>query len=128
MNPSNASLVHRLYVRPCSTNVVVQLALGHQLERAATEELVKSSDSNLVVEEDIMQSANDAFEALSGMLDTDEWFFGLPNPTLFDASVFAYTHLILDSKMHWEDNKLEALLMNHGNLVQHRYRMLEMYF
>lgn len=75
-----------------------------------------------------MQAANEAFTALSDLLDGDEWFFGLCKPSLFDASVFAYTHLILDSKMHWQDNKLEELLMEHGNLVQHRYRMLEMYY
>lgn len=128
MNPSNASLVHRLYVEPCSTNILVQLAIGHQLAKAATDELVKSSNSNTISEEGIMQSAYDAFEALSDLLDADEWFFGLQTPSIFDASVFAYTHLILDSKMHWEDNRLEALLMHYGNLVQHRYRMLEMYF
>ena len=54
------------------------------------------------------------FAALSDLLDTEDWFFGLTGPSLFDASVFAYTHLILDSKMHWSDNKLEELLMEHG--------------
>ena len=55
-------------------------------------------------------------------------------PSLFDASVFAYTHLILDSVhdgeevMQWQVNSLKSILCRYENLVNHRKRILEMYY
>ena len=46
--------------------------------------------------DDIYSEAEKAFEALSFLLGDDEWFFGSVKPGLFDAAVFAYTHLLLD--------------------------------
>ncbi len=128
INPSNSPLVHRFYVAPSSSNFFVQTTIAYQLHRAAQHELTKSSASDTIHEKDVMQEAASSFEALASLLGDDEWFFGQHTPGLFDASVFAYTHLILDAKMRWQDNKLEGMLMEHGNLVQHRYRMLEMYY
>ena len=75
-----------------------------------------------------MREAEDAFDALETLLGEDEWFFRQQRPTLFDASVFAYTHLILDENMEWKDNKLGGQLGKRENLVQHRNRVLEMYY
>ncbi|KAK5170108.1 uncharacterized protein LTR77_004692 [Saxophila tyrrhenica] len=128
INPANAALVDRLYVSPCSSNIFVRMTTSHQLQQAAQHELSKASASNTIHEADVLQEAAASFEALSTLLDSDEWFFGRDGPGLFDASVFAYTHLILDSDMQWQDNALSDALMDHGNLVKHRDRMVEMYY
>ena len=104
------------------------MTIAYQLRRAAETEVVKASASNKIVEEEIMSEAEEAFVALSTLLGREEWFFGQQKPGLFDASVFAYTHLILDDHMDWQDNKLAKQMMEHNNLVQHQERILEIYF
>lgn len=104
------------------------MTIAYQLQRAAQHELTKASTSNTIDAHEIMKEAEVAFEALSNALDEDEWFFGGKSAGLFDASVFAYTHLILDEEMQWPDNELGKIVMEHGSLVQHRDRMLELYF
>ncbi|KAB8237414.1 hypothetical protein BDV23DRAFT_193358 [Aspergillus alliaceus] len=122
-NENFSSVARRLYVNPSTTNSLVRSALASQLQQAARDELLKSSQyidaSALEVE------AGDAFEALSTLLDTNEHFFGRSTPGLFDAGVFAYTHLILDEGMGWKRNRLAELLQKHENLVQHRERLLK---
>jgi metaxin len=78
--------------------------------------------------DDLYSEAEKAFEALSILLGGDLWFFGGDRPTLFDASVFAYTHLILDEKMGWKEKKLVRALRKRENLVEHRERLLVRYF
>lgn len=75
-----------------------------------------------------MREAEEAMEALATLLGQDEWFFTQPKPTFFDVSVFAYTHLILDENMEWQDNKLGERLRERDNLVQHRDRIMRMYY
>ena len=75
-----------------------------------------------------MHEAEEGIDALATLLGQDEWFFASQRPTIFDASVFAYTHLILDESIDWRDNKLGDQLRHRDNLVQHRNRILEMYF
>ncbi|BCS18540.1 putative mitochondrial outer membrane protein (Sam35) [Aspergillus puulaauensis] len=116
------SVAQRLYVNPSSTNFAVRSVLAAQLQQAARDELLKSSayiDASALEAE-----AAEAFEALSTLLGDKTHFFDRPNPGLFDASVFAYTHLILDQKMGWKYNRLEQLLSQHENLVRHRERLL----
>ena len=43
-------------------------------------------------------------------------------PGLLDAAVFAYTHLLLDEEMRWEEMRLQRQVMERGNLVRHRKR------
>ena len=43
-------------------------------------------------------------------------------PGLLDAAVFAYTHLLLDEEMRWEEVRLQREVMKRGNLVKHRKR------
>jgi metaxin len=79
--------------------------------------------------DDLYSEAEKAFEALSILLGGDLWFFGAGDgPTLFDASVFAYTHLILDEKMGWKEKRLVRTLRKRENLVEHRERLLVRYF
>ena len=49
-------------------------------------------------------------------------------PGLFDASVFAYTHILLDENLDWEDTRLTESLKQYGNLVEHQRRIMERWF
>ena len=71
--------------------------------------------------------AERALEALSIFLGWNEWFFDRATPGLFDASVFAYTHLLLDSDMGWKEDRLVKSVQKWENLVQHRERILDVY-
>jgi metaxin len=64
------------------------------------------------------------------LLGKDDWFFGARNPALFDASVFAYTHLLLDDGLGkgWVDARLRDALKERKRLVTHRDRILATYF
>jgi metaxin len=104
----------------------VRFALASQLQQAARNELLKSSSYIDIF--DLETDAENAFDALSTLLSEDEFFFGRTTPGIFDASVFAYTHLLLDESMHWKYNRLGQLLRRHPNLVNHRDRLLQAYF
>jgi len=75
----------------------------------------------------IFRETEKAFEALSELLGDDEYFFSQDHPGMFDASVFAYTHLLLDEGLGWSTRMLEGLIL-HENLVDHRNRLLQKYF
>ncbi|CAD0113741.1 unnamed protein product [Aureobasidium uvarum] len=128
LDPDNFDHVaKRLYVTPSSTNTFVALAISYQLRDAATQELLKTTP--VVKAQDILDEAVDALSALSTLLGGDTWFFGQATPTLFDASVFAYTHLLLDEDMGWRNNPLaERLLATFQNLVNHRNHILSEYY
>ena len=111
-----------------SSNPFVQLTIAHQLREAAETEVVKSSASHTIVEADVVRAADEAFAALSTLLADHEWFFGRDQPDLFDASVFAYTHLLLDEQLGWIENGLGERLRAYPNLVHHRQRIMEMYY
>jgi metaxin len=119
-------VARRLYVTPCSSNTLVSLAISHQLRKAAGSELLKPTP--VVKARQILDEAVDAFAALSTLLGEDEWFFGHSQPALFDASVFAYTHLLLDESMGWRNNLLAVELAGFGNLMRHRDRILSSYY
>lgn len=119
------AVARRLYVEPATSNALVQTALGIQLQQAARDELLKTS--KFIDVADLEGDAGNAFEALSSLLGDDDYFFGRENPGLFDASVFAYTHLILDESMGWKQNRLAQLLREHQNLVQHREKLLRFF-
>jgi len=92
------------------------------------EEIRKTNATSTVEMDEILQEGRDALRALSELLGKDEWFFGSERAELFDASVFAYTHLLLDDTLEWGDNHLgRELKESCTNLVQHRERMLTLY-
>jgi len=128
IHPSNSSLVHKLYIEPCSSSSFVQLAISHQLREAAEKELSKTSYSSTISEEDTMRDAAKAFAAFSELLGEDQWFFGQKQPSMLDASIFAYTHLILDEDLQWGENELGRQVSQHQNLVAHRDRIINQYF
>ncbi|GAB7340173.1 hypothetical protein MBLNU457_6647t1 [Dothideomycetes sp. NU457] len=127
IQPHNfASVAERLYVDPISSNMFVKAATSHHLQSAALEELKKTTPK--VVEEDILRDGREALQALSTILGSDQWFFGAEGPALFDASVFAYTHLLLHGGMGWKENELGDALRGCANLVQHSEKILDQYF
>ncbi|KAL4960272.1 putative mitochondrial outer membrane protein (Sam35) [Aspergillus stella-maris] len=124
MNRENFEAVaRRLYVDPTTTNSAVRSVLAAQLQQAAREELLKTT--TYIDVSALEAEAAEAFQSLSELLGDRFHFFDRPEPGLFDASVFAYTHLILDQNMGWKYNNLEQSLSQHTNLVQHRDRLLE---
>ena len=76
----------------------------------------------------LFRDAENAWEALSELLGDDIYFFGEETPGLFDANVFAYTHLLLSKSMQWKDRELSNILAKSGNLVNHSKRVSQRYF
>jgi metaxin len=106
----------------------VRLAISRELRLAAEAELAKFS--SIISDETLYNQADEAFAALETLLGKDDWFFGAQRAGLFDASVFAYTHLLLDDTLGkgWVDTRLRDALMTRRRLVMHRERILTMYF
>ncbi|TVY43727.1 Metaxin [Lachnellula subtilissima] len=121
-----SAVAYHLYVSPTSSNPLVRASISHQLRSAAEAELLKHTA--IIDTDDLYSEADKAFEALSILLGEDSWFFGTSQPTLFDASIFAYTQLLLDDELGWQEKKLCRALRRRANLVQHRERLLVRYF
>jgi metaxin len=113
------------------------MTISRQLHKAAEAELLHHS--SVIDVNDLYTEAEMAFEALSILLGDDEWFFATGNdekgkgravggPTIFDAEVFAYTHLLLDERMGWREKRLVEALRKWENLVMHRERVLSKYY
>ncbi|KAH7356848.1 hypothetical protein BKA65DRAFT_579945 [Rhexocercosporidium sp. MPI-PUGE-AT-0058] len=127
LEPLNFSAVaYPLYVASTSSNPIVRASISHQLRNAAEAELLKHTP--VIDTDDLYSEADKAFEALSILLGEDSWFFGNDKPALFDASVFAYTQLLLDDDLGWKEKKLCRALRVRDNLVQHRERLLVRYY
>lgn len=127
LEPQNFSAVaYPLYISPTSSNPLVRTSIAHQLRAAAEVELLKHA--SIIDTDDLYSEADKAFEALSILLAEDSWFFGNEKPALFDASVFAFTHLLLDDGLGWKEKKLCRALRTRENLVQHRERLLVRYY
>ena len=120
------SVAMKLYIYPASSNIFVRMTLAYQLQQAAREELLKYAA--YIDEDDLYAEAAKAFQALSTLLGGDHNFFGSAQPGLFDASVFAYTHLLLDNKLGWQNKRMSDALRRNANLVHHRQRILDNYF
>lgn len=127
LEPLNFSAVaYPLYVSSISSNPLVRASTAYQLKAAAEAELLKHT--SIIDVDDLYSEADKAFEALSILLGEDTWFFGTDKPALFDASVFAYTQLLLGDDLAWKEKKLCGALRTRENLVQHRERLLLRYF
>jgi metaxin len=120
------SVAKKLYIYPTSSNPLARMGLFHQLQQAAMDELFKAM--SYIREDELYFEAEKAFGALSTLLGEDDHFFRNEEPSLFDASVFAYTHLLLDESLNWQNTRLVDSLKKSGNLVQHRQRLLKDYF
>ncbi|KEF51331.1 uncharacterized protein A1O9_12681 [Exophiala aquamarina CBS 119918] len=115
-----------MYVASSSSTAAVQFSLARQLQSAATEELLKTNP--VIDPAHLYQKAKDAFRALSILLGNDKFFFGQTTPGLFDASLFAYTQIILDDDIAWPSTTLRLALHEHVNLVHHRDRLIRGFF
>lgn len=114
------------YIYPTSGNPLVRATLSYQLRQAATTELLKHSP--VIDVKSLFRDAEKAWEALSELLGDDDYFFAEEVPGLFDASVFAYTHLLLSESVQWKDRRVSNGLSKYNNLVEHSYRISERYF
>lgn len=115
-----------LYISTASSNVIVQLALGKQLQQAVRDELIKYM--GIIDGQELLEGADKAFEALSTLLGDDDFFFGYEKPGLFDANVFAYTHLLASDQMEWKNTTMKGYFTQYDNLVGHRHRLEADYF
>lgn len=50
------------------------------------------------------------------------------NPTLLDAALFAYTHLLLDESMGWKDKRLMRSVERWGPLKRHHDRIMREFY
>jgi len=128
------SIAEPLYILPLSTSPLVRLTTARDLRAAVEAELLKHAA--VIDVEALYRDAEDAFEALEQLLGQDEWFFGNEKPGLFDASVFAYTHLLLMGEgdaygllgKGWVDTRLRDIVLQRTGLVRHRERLAAMAF
>ncbi|KAK0635573.1 hypothetical protein B0T17DRAFT_624314 [Bombardia bombarda] len=148
LDSDQSALLDRLYIEPASSSRWIRTTLRHQLRRAAEQEILKTTStpsSTTVDDKALYAAAWDAFNALAVLLAESEtgWFFSSPAPTLFDASVFAYTHLMLqlldapddDDEVHGglmpprsNLRRLGAMVRNAGSgeLALHQRRVREL--
>jgi metaxin len=128
LSQNSTSIAEPLYILPASSNPLVRLTIARELRLAAETELLKFS--TVITAETLYNQAEEAFAALETLLGKDDWFFGASKPGLFDASVFAYTHLLLDDNLGkgWLDTRLRDALMSRKRLIAHRNRITSTYF
>ncbi|KAJ4418364.1 hypothetical protein N0V82_005645 [Gnomoniopsis sp. IMI 355080] len=173
LSPANERLLRRLYITPCSRASLVQRSLLSQLRAAARAEIAKAgpgapsttttgwalegnlgdlltwalSGRTVLDPGKIYAAARRAMAALETLLgqNTEDhaWFFDAARPTLFDAHVFSYTHLILNddyilpnvgkdvsksSMDFWSDKTLREIVRDCPRLVEHAETMLKTYW
>ncbi|GAB0137931.1 hypothetical protein EsDP_00006182 [Epichloe bromicola] len=124
LDPVHTALLSRLYLpRPPLRDPLLR-----SLRAAATREILQTTRRRVVRPSQVYRDAEAALAALSALLGDQEWFSGEPSPGLFDADVFAYTYLIGDDRMGWQDGRLAECLAGCGNLVAHATRLYERYW
>jgi metaxin len=128
LSPNSTSIAEPLYILSTSTNTFVRLTTAYELRRAAEAELLKHSA--VINADSLYKDAEEAFDALETLLGDGAWFFGNEKPGLFDASVFSYTHLLLDDEFGrgWVDTRLRDAVLQRSGLVRHRARIADEYF
>jgi metaxin len=124
ISPANSELLSKLYITPVSASVVVQKAIRYQLQRAAEAEILQSAGMGKVDPATLYRDAEQALDALATALGSNNWFFGNSGPGLFDAGMFAYSHLLLEDDIPWVDTHLSDSLRKSQALVSHRNRIL----
>ncbi|KAI5860251.1 hypothetical protein GGS23DRAFT_241463 [Durotheca rogersii] len=124
----NVDLLSRLYIAPVSKSRAVRTAVLYQLRHAAENEILRSMGVPAVDSRTLYAGAREAFEALSIVLGLEHWFFGASGPSLFDATVFSYTHLLLDDGLAWQDRRLVEIVKQFPNLVAHQGRIWQKFW
>ncbi|KAI8673950.1 hypothetical protein NCS55_00717400 [Fusarium keratoplasticum] len=120
--PANAPLLGSLYL---PSSIFLRTPIHHTLHAAATAEILKTTRRATISKSRLFDDATIALQALSAVLNEDEWFFGADEPSLFDADVFAYTYLMDADALAWEDDSLSKCLEGLDNLKSHRKRLYE---
>lgn len=118
--PANASLLKSLYL---PSSMLLRAPLHQTLHAAATSEILKTIRRATISPSQLLADATTALRALSSLLGEDKWFFGADGPGLFDADVFAYTYLIDDNALAWQDKSLSQCLGGLDNLKRHKERL-----
>ena len=118
--PANAPLLKSLYL---PSSILLRAPLHQTLHAAATAEILKTTRRATISPSQLFTDATTALKALSALLRDDKWFFGAETPGLFDADVFAYTYLMNEDALAWEDNSLNECLEDLENLRRHRQRL-----
>lgn len=127
LDPANfQSVAWPMYVASTSSTAAVQWSLARQLQSAAREELLKTN--TIIDAGHLYNQAKHAFRALSVLLGSNQFFFGQTTPGLFDASLFAYTQILLDEDLTWSSTTLKLELLEYKNLVHHRDRLIRGFF
>lgn len=125
LSPENARLLKQLYLAPATSSQAVRATILYQLNRAAEQQILKSTGKDAVDPLVLYKGAKEAFGAIDALLNDGVWFFGVEAPGLFDATVFSYTHLILHDSLAWENRRLTEILSEFPRLVDHRNRILQ---
>ncbi|KAF3933118.1 Metaxin-2 [Dactylella cylindrospora] len=101
----------------------VTALLGLQMRQAALETILKGTEDPKITGKVLYARAEEAWAALSALLGKNKWFFNGQDAGLFDASIFAYTHLILRLDWTGGGRALAEGLIKHSNLVNHEQRI-----
>jgi len=144
------------YIHPNSSNPIVRAAMAPSLRGAALEQLLASqpltTDMPVLDLERVYQDADDAFEALDTLLGAHKWFASIQDepqqeahqddcstskdqqetPGMLDASVFAYTHVILTLFAFSSDaspaGRLRTSITGRSSLLDHHTRLARQYY
>ncbi|KAK6339564.1 hypothetical protein TWF718_008965 [Orbilia javanica] len=134
IDPSNLSTITIPKYTAHTPTWPIPHILGSQMRQAAIDAIRKSTSSStttLPTGTELYAKAIEAFAALSTLLGDDRWFFGANEAGLFDAEVFAYTHLLLRLEVGGSaggDGGLVEGLKEFGNLVGHEERIRRRWF
>lgn len=133
LDPKHDDLLQSLYTKSTTRTPLLRSILATQLKKAAHDHLLNNpsqSPTAPVNPDELFADSAAAFEALSTLLgEEQQYFFGRSTPGLFDAAVFAYTHILLDDEFGWaEDTKIVKQVRRCRNLVRHRNTLLEGFF
>ncbi|KAF3931959.1 Metaxin-3 [Dactylellina cionopaga] len=85
----------------------INYLLGLQMRQAAIDSIQGNAGTSKITGRDIYSKAEEAWTALGALLGNDKWFFGAQDAGLFDASIFAYTHLIVNLNLAGSGQDLE---------------------
>lgn len=139
LSPRNRHIVERLYLKPTSSSWAVQKSIEHTLLTAVQEQLILATPRARIDVDDIYARARQSLESFALVLQDEEkevgegnaWVLGgdgKGGPTLIDAALFAYTHLLLDESMGWKDKRLVISVHRWPVLVRHRDRILKEFY
>ncbi|QSL64319.1 hypothetical protein MERGE_001619 [Pneumocystis wakefieldiae] len=97
-----------------------------QLQNQVRKRLSVRQKTGLLNAKEVYTDASYALHALSIKLGQDNWFFGAEDPSYIDATLFAYTHLVLSINL--PDDTLAREIKKHENLVKHAERVSNICF